>query len=68
MGYFDSLCWNNFIRVEYRDASRLLYLAIPAKTYQSLFRRDLAQDSARQYQVQLVVHDPDQELITQWPA
>ena len=50
------------------EPDRLLYLAIPSKTYQSLFSRDLAQDSAEQYQVQLLVYDPDQEIITQWKA
>lgn len=50
------------------EPDRLLYLAIPSKTYQSLFSRDLAQDSAEQYQVQLLVYDPDQEVITQWPV
>lgn len=34
--------------------------------YRSLFSRELAQASVQQYQVKLIVYDPNNEVIVQW--
>lgn len=52
--------------LENTEPDRKLYLAVPAQTYKSLFSRDLADASVKQYQVKLLVYDPTKEVIVQW--
>ncbi|MBE9160038.1 XisH family protein [Nodosilinea sp. LEGE 06152] len=48
------------------EPDRILYLAVPKETYKSLFSRDLAEASVQQYQVKLLIYDPEEEVIVQW--
>lgn len=49
-----------------QEPDRILYLAIPADTYESFFTQSFIQDVVHQYQVKLVLFEPNQEVITQW--
>ncbi len=59
---------NYRVALQSSEPERVLYLAIPLETYKSLFSRDLPLASIKTYQVKLIVYDPDQEVITSWPA
>ncbi|MBW4672807.1 MAG: hypothetical protein KME52_01805 [Desmonostoc geniculatum HA4340-LM1] len=43
-----------------------MFLAVPLSIYRSLFSRDFAQSSVQEYQVKLLVYDPNDEVIVQW--
>ncbi|UOG91090.1 MAG: XisH family protein [Candidatus Thiothrix sulfatifontis] len=49
-----------------QEPDRVLYLAVPADTYDSFFTQPFIQDVLHQYQVKLIVFKPDQEVISQW--
>jgi XisH protein. len=49
-----------------QEPDRVLYLAVPADTYDSFFIQPFIQDVLHQYQVKLIVFMPNQEVITQW--
>jgi hypothetical protein len=57
---------NYRLALQLNDSSRILYLAVPLETYRSFFSRDLALASVQEYQVKLIVYDPDKEVIVQW--
>ncbi|NEQ65209.1 MAG: fatty-acid oxidation protein subunit alpha [Symploca sp. SIO2D2] len=48
------------------EPERVLYLAVPIAAYESFFWRDLPQASLREYQVKLIVYDPEKEVILTW--
>jgi XisH protein len=45
---------------------RLLYLAIPSDTYDSFFTLELPRLLIQRYQVHLIVHEPEEEVIVLW--
>lgn len=49
-----------------QESDRVLYLAVPADTYDSFFTQPFIQEVLHQYQVKLIVFKPDQEVISQW--
>lgn len=49
-----------------QEPDRVLYLAIPAETYDTFFTQPFIQEVLHQYQVKLLVFKPEQEVITQW--
>ncbi len=49
-----------------QEPERVLYLAVPADTYDTFFIQPFIQDVIQQYQVKLIVFKPDQEVIAQW--
>ncbi|MBC1235632.1 XisH family protein [Nostoc sp. 2RC] len=57
---------NYRLALRLREPERVLFLAIPLSTYRSLFSRDFAQSSVQEYQVKLIVYDPNDEVIVQW--
>ena len=57
---------NYRLALQLNDCSRTLYLAVPLETYRSFFSRDLALASVQEYQVKLIVYDPDNEVIVKW--
>jgi hypothetical protein len=57
---------NYRLALQNSDPDRILYLAVPEETFQSLFSRSLAAASVQQYQVNLLIYDPEQEVIVQW--
>ncbi|RCJ23504.1 fatty-acid oxidation protein subunit alpha [Nostoc sp. ATCC 43529] len=57
---------NYRLALRLREPERVLFLAVPLSTYKSLFSRDFAQISVQEYQVKLIVYDPNDEVIVQW--
>lgn len=57
---------NYRLALKLREPERSLFLAVPVPTYRSLFSREFAQASVREYQVKLIVYDPINEVIIQW--
>ncbi|MDI9640687.1 XisH family protein [Geitlerinema calcuttense] len=45
---------------------KMLYLAIPIDTYDTLFSRLFIQDSIAEYQIKLLVFDPDKQEVVLW--
>lgn len=48
------------------DPERLLYLAVPARTYREFFRLKFVQTAIQRSQLRLIVYEPKQESIVQW--
>lgn len=57
---------NYRVALKLKDPSRILYLAIPVAVYQDFFSRQLPQLSVKEYQLKLLVFDPETEEIVQW--
>jgi hypothetical protein len=49
-----------------QQPDRKLYLAVPTNAYDSFFNEELALISIEDYQIQVVVFDPEQEAIVLW--
>jgi XisH protein len=49
-----------------RDPERILYLAIPDRTYASFFQQAFPKMMIEENQVRLLVYDIQSEVITQW--
>jgi hypothetical protein len=49
-----------------QEPERQIYLAVPDEAYQDFFQLPFTQKSLALYQVQLIVYDPQQEVICQW--
>ncbi|MDZ8067407.1 MAG: XisH family protein [Nostoc sp. DedQUE08] len=49
-----------------KEPERVLYLAVPLATYENFFSRQLPQLSIHEYQLKLLVFDPENEVIVQW--
>jgi XisH protein len=49
-----------------KEPERTLFLAIPLEAYNDFFSEELAQLSLQEYQVKLMVFDPEKEVIVQW--
>jgi glucose-6-phosphate 1-dehydrogenase len=54
------------IALEENEPNRILYLAVPDSTYQSLFGEVLIQKVLQNYPVKLVVYDEVTEVIKLW--
>lgn len=48
------------------DPDRQLYLAIREPIYESFFQRRFIATAVKRYQLQLVIYDVQQEVITRW--
>ena len=48
------------------DPNRTLYLAIPVDTYTDFFQVPFIQATLQDYQINLIVYEPSQEVIQQW--
>lgn len=59
---------NYRLALQLSEPERSLFLAVPVPTYRSLFDREFAQASVREYQVKLIVYDPIEEVILQWQS
>lgn len=49
-----------------QDPERVLYLAVPLEAYESFFTLPFIQEVLQQYQVKVIVFQPEQEVIAQW--
>lgn len=52
--------------LEEEEPDRKLYLAVPVKTYRAFFSLRFIQTVIRRSQLDLLIYDPDQEVIVQW--
>lgn len=52
--------------IEEQEPARIVYLAIPAETYQDFFQLSFIQRAIKRYQVKLIIYDPQVEEIKQW--
>lgn len=52
--------------LEEQEPDRIVYLAVPAETYQDFFQLPFIQRTLRRYQVKLIIYDPKLEEIKQW--
>lgn len=57
---------NYRVALKIKEPQRVLYLAVPLETYKDFFSRQLPQLSIQEYQIKLLVFDPEQEVIVQW--
>jgi hypothetical protein len=48
------------------EPERSLYLAIPIDTFDSFFQEPFVQESLKQYQLKLIIYNPDEERIERW--
>jgi hypothetical protein len=48
------------------DPERVLYLAVPEDAYETFFRSDFIQIAIQEFQLLLIVYEPQQEVIVQW--
>jgi XisH protein len=48
------------------EPSRILYLAVPRDVYQTFLRFEPAKTVIDRYNVDLIIYNPDQEVIEQW--
>jgi XisH protein len=57
---------NYRVALKLKEPIRTLYLAIPVAVYEDFFSRQLPQLSIEEYQLKLLVFDPEIEEIIQW--
>ena len=57
---------NYRVALKLKEPIRILYLAIPVAVYEDFFSRQLPQLSVEEYQLKLLVFDPETEEIVQW--
>lgn len=57
---------NYKLALQKQEPERSLYLAVPKETYDSFFALTFIQEVLQQYQVKVIVFQPDAEVITQW--
>ena len=48
------------------DNARIQNLAVPVYTYEEFFRRPFAQQTIQESQINILVYEPNQEVILQW--
>ena len=57
---------NYRVALRLKEPNRVLFLAVPVKVYRNFFSGELAQLSIAEYNVKLLVFDPEQEEIVTW--
>ena len=57
---------NYRVALKMKEPERMLYLAVSIEVYESFFFRQLPQLSLQEYQIKLVVFDPEGEVIVRW--
>lgn len=57
---------NYRVALKLKEPNRVLFLAVPAKVYRNFFSGELAQLSVAEYNVKLLIFDPEQEVIVKW--
>ena len=59
---------NYRLALQNSEPDRTLYLAVPEEKRKSLFSSSLSAASVQQYQVKLLIYNPEQEVIVQWQS
>ncbi|HEY9751471.1 MAG TPA: element excision factor XisH family protein [Coleofasciculaceae cyanobacterium] len=57
---------NYRVALRLKEPDRELFLAVPVKTYRNFFSGELAQLSIAEYNVKLLIFNPDREEIVIW--
>jgi hypothetical protein len=57
---------NYRVALKVKEPERILYLGVSIEVYESFFFRQLPQLSLQEYQIKLVVFDPESEAIVKW--
>ncbi len=57
---------NYRVALKLKEPNRVLFLAVPVKVYRNFFSGELAQLSVAEYNVKLLIFDPEQEVIVKW--
>ncbi len=57
---------NYQVVLENKEPDRTLYLAVPKEIHNTFFQSLLAQSVIKKYQINLIVYDPESEVITEW--
>jgi len=57
---------NYRVALKVKEPSRVIFLAVPVKVYRNFFLGELAQLSIAEYNVKLLIFDPEQEVIVEW--
>ena len=52
--------------LENKEADRILYLAVSKDTYTTFFSLLFTQKAIKKYRVNIIVYDPDEEVIIEW--
>ena len=54
------------VALEEQEPERILYLAVPAVVYETLFEEELIRKVMQRYPVKLIIYDPETEEIQSW--
>lgn len=57
---------NYRLALQMTDSSRILYLAVPVDIFNTFFQERFTQAAVEQYELKILVYDPNAEEITQW--
>ena len=57
---------NYRVALRLKEPNRVLFLAVPVKVYRNFFAGELAQLSVAEYNVKLLIFDPEREEIVKW--
>jgi XisH protein len=57
---------NYRVALKMKEPERMLYLGVSLEIYESFFGRQLPQLSLQEYQIKIVVFDPENEVIVKW--
>ncbi|NEO78140.1 XisH family protein [Moorena sp. SIO4G3] len=59
-------CLSYRIALKAQQPERKLYLAVPTYTYEEFFRRPFAKQTIQESKINLLVYEPNQEVILKW--
>ncbi len=59
-------CFSYRIALRSQQPERKLYLAVPVYVYEDFFRRPFAQQTIQESQTNILVYEPEQEVIVKW--
>ncbi len=54
------------VALKVKEPERVLFLAVPVDIYNDFFGEEIAQLSVTEYQVKLLIFNPDREEIVKW--
>ena len=54
------------VALQEQQPDRILYLAVPQDIYRSFFNLELPRILIERYQINLIVYDPEEEVIVTW--
>lgn len=59
--------WNNYsLGLEDFEPKRILYLAVPLKTYQDSFHLSFVQKAIKRFKIKLIIFDTETKKLVKW--